>query len=101
MALNPCCSGRWQSSTDMLPSLRHCVFLAVRSNEEVEQETLDLVEGMPEVVEVVIKASEIPADGDAEDYIIKKACDTTGLPIKGATVLDAWEKDTESIEQIA
>lgn len=72
-----------------------------QSFEEVEQETLDLVEGMPEVVEVVIKASEFPADGDAEDYIIKKACDTTGLPIKGATVLDAWEKDTESIEQIA
>lgn len=71
----------------------------IQSFEEVEQETLDLVNDMPEEVEVVVKASEIPED--AEEYIIKKAREVTGLPIKAATVVDAWEKDTENIIEVA
>ena len=71
----------------------------IQSFEEVEQETLDLVNDMPEEIEVIVKASEIPED--AEEYVIKKAREATGLPIKAATVVDAWEKDTENIIEVA
>lgn len=71
------------------------------SFEDWEPETIELVEGMPETVEITINPSEVTSVDMIEDLIMDKARQQTGLPIKGADVVDAWVKDEATIIEVA
>lgn len=53
---------------------------------------------LPETIEVELNGIDVPED-NAEEYIYKKACEQTGLPIKNATIIDIEEKDKEEVKE--
>jgi hypothetical protein len=53
---------------------------------------------LPETIEVELNGIDVPED-NAEEYIYKKACEQTGLPIKNATIVDIEEKDKEEVKE--